>query len=103
MCVSFCVIELIAPVSGAKQIPIQTLGLRNSSLINGVPGPMVTSLMAVLQSIGLGPLPLHLPHTGPQKAALLPPRGTGATPASAICLALLRAFAGPHAGLKQRR
>ena len=103
MCVYFCVIDLIAPFSGAEQIPIQTLGLRLSSLISGVPGPMVTSLMAVLQSVGLGPLPLHMPHTGPQKAPLLPPRGTGATPASAIRLALLRASEGLHAGLKQRR
>ena len=103
MCVYFRVIDLIAPVSGAEQIPIQILGLKLSSLSGGVPGPMVTNLLAVLQSIGLGPLPLYLSPTGPQKAPLLPPRGTGATPASAIRLALLRASEGLHAGLKQRR
>ena len=65
MCVSFRVIDLIAPVSDAEQIPMQALGLGLSSLINGVLRPMVTSSMAVLQSIGLGPLPLHLSHTGP--------------------------------------
>ena len=103
MCVSFRVIDLFAPVSSAEQISIQTLCLGLSSLINGVPGPMVTSLMPVLQSLVSGPLPLHMPRIGPQKAPLLTPRGTGATSASAIRLALSRASARLNAGLKQRR
>ena len=103
MCVSFCVIDLIAPVSDAEQIPMRALGLGLSSLINGVLKPMVTSSIAVLQSIGLGSLPLHLSHTGPQKAPRLPTRGTGTTPASAICLELLRVAVRLHAGLGQRR
>ena len=99
----FRVINLITPVSSAEQIPIRILGLKLSSLIGGVPGPMVTSWLAVLLSIGLGPSPLHMPHTGPQKDPLLPPRKTGVTPTSVIRLALLGASEGLHAGLKQRR
>ena len=103
MCVYFRVINLITPVSNAELTPIRILGLKIGSLIVGVPGPMLISLLAVLPSIGLGPFPLRVPHTEPQKAPLLPPHGTGATPASAICLALVRASERLHAGLKQRR
>ena len=103
MCVYFRVINLITPVSSAEQIPIRILGLKLSSLIGGVPGPMVTRLLTVLPSRGLGPFPLHMPHTGPQKAPLLHPRGTRVTPTSEIRLALLRASEGLYAGLKQRR
>ena len=103
MCVSFRIIDLIAPVSDAEQIPVKSLGLELVSLAAGDPRPRVTSLMALLQSIGLDPLPLYLPPTGPHKAPLLPPRGTGTTPASALRLALLRVAARLEAGLKQRR
>ena len=103
MCVYFRVINLVTPVSSAEQIPIRILGLKINSLIVGVPEHMLISLLAVLPSIGLGPFPLRVPHTEPQKAPLLPPHGTGATPASAICLALVRASELLHAGLKQRR
>ena len=103
MCVSFRVIDLITPVSDAEQIPVQFLGLGLISLVGGVTRPVVTSLMAILWSIGLNPLPLYLPPTGPQKAPLLPPRGTGTAPSSAILLELLRVAARLHAGLRQRR
>ena len=59
MCVSFRVIERIAPVSYAEQIPVQALGLGLVSLADVVPRPEVTNLKALLQSIGLGPLPLY--------------------------------------------
>ena len=103
MCVYFCVINLITPFFSTELTPIRILGLEIGSSIVGVPGPMLISLLAVLPAIGLGPFPLRLPHTEPQKAPLLPPHGSGATPASAICLARVRASEILHTELKQRR
>ena len=103
MCVSFRVIDLIAPVSDAEQVPVRSLGLGLVSLADVVPRPEVTNLKALLQSVGLGPLPPYLTLTGPQDAPLLPPRGAGTTPASATLLELLRVAARLQAGLGQRR
>ena len=103
MCVFFRVIDLITPVSDAEQVPVQSLGLGLISLVGGVPRPVGTSLMAFLRSIGLNSLPLYLPPTGPQKAPLLPPHGTGTTPSSVMFLELLRVAVRLHSGLRQRR
>ena len=103
MCVSFRVIDLIAPVSDAEQIPVKSLGLGLVSLADVVPRPEVTDLKALSQFLVLGPLLLYLPPAGPRDAPLLHPLGAVTAPASVIRLELLRIVARIHAGLWQRR